>query len=95
MECEICGNPIEKKRPDSRYCSTSCINKAKRQRAKERELNEMDDANPRNEIDTNENQQINRNLSVELRTVEKEHFNTVMNLKGEYGDKIKLWTMRI
>ncbi len=90
MECEICGKPIENKRPDSIYCSTPCINKAKRLRAKERELNELDNAYPNNQIDTYENQQINQNLSDELRTVEREHFDFITNLKAEYEDKIRI-----
>ncbi|MDE5417585.1 hypothetical protein L3049_06150 [Labilibaculum sp. DW002] len=88
MECEICGNPIEKKRPDSRYCSTSCINKAKRMRAKERELDEFG-AYPLIDIDSRKNHQMNQNASAELRTVEREHFNTILSLSTEYGDKIR------
>ncbi|MGQ1911343.1 hypothetical protein ACT3CE_16340 [Marinifilum sp. RC60d5] len=87
MECKICGKPIVNKRPDSKYCSTSCINKAKRLRAKEREL---DNSNFENEIDTYEHQQINQHLSVELRTVEREHFNFITKLKEEYEEKIKI-----
>lgn len=89
MECKICGKPIENKRPDSKYCSTSCINKAKRLRAKERELNELDNSYFDNEIDPYEHQQINQDLSTELRTVEREHFDTVTNLKAEYEEKIR------
>ncbi|RUT78022.1 hypothetical protein [Ancylomarina longa] len=90
MECEICGKPIENKRPDSKYCSTSCINKAKRIRAKERELNELDNSYSDTEIDSYEHQQINQNLSNELRNVEREHFDYITNLKGEYENKIRI-----
>lgn len=88
MECEICGNPIENKRPDSRYCSTSCINKAKRMRAKERELDEFG-AYPIMDIDSRGNHQMNQNASSELRSIEREHFNTILSLRTEYGDKIR------
>nr|WP_320118926.1 hypothetical protein [uncultured Marinifilum sp.] len=90
MECKICGKPIVNKRPDSKYCSTSCINKAKRLRAKERELNELDNSGFENEIDSYEHQQINQSLSDELRKVEREHFDFITNLKGEYEEKIKI-----
>ncbi|MBN2595655.1 MAG: hypothetical protein JXR82_02610 [Marinifilaceae bacterium] len=88
MECEICGNPIENKRPDSRYCSTSCINKAKRMRAKERELDEFG-AYPLMDIDSRGNHQMNQNASAELRSIEREHSNTILSLRTEYGDKIR------
>jgi len=88
MECEICGKLIENKRHDSRYCSTSCINKAKRMRAKERELDELGTYSLK-EIDSSENQQMSQNASAELRSIEREHFNTILNLRIEYGDKIR------
>jgi len=89
MECEVCGKPIEKKRPDSKYCSATCINKAKRMRAKERELDELNDIYPTNEIDSQEIQQIASNASAELRTIEREYFDKILNLRTEYGDKIR------
>ncbi|MDQ1769301.1 hypothetical protein GQR60_00530 [Labilibaculum sp. A4] len=30
-----------------------------------------------------------KKASAELRTVEREHFNTILNLRTEYGDKIR------
>jgi len=84
MECEVCGKPIEKKRPDSKYYSATCINKAKRMQAKERELDELDDI----EINNPEILQIASNASAELRTIEREHFETISNLKTKYRDMI-------
>lgn len=88
MECEVCGKPIENKRPDSKYCSATCINKAKRMRAKERELDELDNINFTNEIDSPEILQIANNATAELRAIEREHFDTISNLRTEYRDKI-------
>jgi len=84
MECEVCGKPIVNKRPDSKYCSATCINKAKRMRAKKIELDELDGI----EIDSPEILQIASNASTELRTIKREHFETISNLRTEYRDKI-------
>lgn len=89
MECEICGKPIEKKRPDSLYCSPTCINKAKRLRAKERKLIEFNDTYPTMDINKPEELRVSPNTSAELRTIEREHFDKILNLRTDYGDKIR------
>ncbi|WP_372643438.1 hypothetical protein [Ancylomarina sp.] len=89
MECEICGESIEKKRPDSRYCSLACINKAKRLRAKERRLIELDDTYPPMDINKPDELRISPNASAELRTIEREHFDKILNLRTDYGDKLR------
>lgn len=57
MECKVCGKPIIGKRPDSKYCSVSCVNSAKQIRATERYLNELNGFDPNNEINTQKPQQ--------------------------------------
>lgn len=89
MECKVCGKPIIGKRPDSKYCSVSCVNTAKQMRATERYLNELNGFEPDNEINTKKPQQMPQNASEELRSIEKENFNTILNLRSEYGDKIR------
>ncbi|WP_461630857.1 hypothetical protein [Labilibaculum euxinus] len=89
MKCEVCNEPIRGKRSDSRYCSTACRNKAYKIRTTEKHLDELDGTYPLIDIDSRENQQMNQNASAELRTVEREHFNTILSLRTEYGDKIR------
>lgn len=89
MKCEVCNEPIRGKRSDSRYCSSACRNKAYKMRTSEKQLDELDGAYPIIDLDSRENQQMNQNASAELRTVEREHFNTILNLRTEYGDKIR------
>ncbi len=89
MECKVCGKPIIGKRPDSKYCSVSCVNTAKQMRATERYLNELNDFDRDNEINTKKPQQMPQNASEELRSIEKKNFNTILNLRSEYGDKIR------
>lgn len=78
MECKVCGKPIIGKRPDSKYCSVSCVNTAKQMRATERYLNELNGFDPNNEINKKP-----QNASEELRSIEKENFNTILNLRSE------------
>ncbi|WP_372753784.1 hypothetical protein [Labilibaculum sp.] len=58
-------------------------------RATERYLNELNDFDRDNEINTKKPQQMPQNASEELRSIEKKNFNTILNLRSEYGDKIR------
>jgi len=89
MECEVCGKPIIGRRSDSQYCSAAWRNKAYKMRTAEKCLNELDDNSPTSKLDSPESQQMNQNASAELRTIERENFNTILNLRSEYGDKIR------
>ncbi|MDM8160459.1 hypothetical protein QUH73_11595 [Labilibaculum sp. K2S] len=89
MKCEVCNEPIRGKRSDSRYCSSACRNKAYKMRTTEKHLDESDGTYRLIDMDSRENQQMNQNASAELRTIEREHFNTILSLRTEYGDKIR------
>lgn len=83
MECKVCGKAIIGKRPNSKYCSVSCVNTAKQIRATEKYLNELNRFDPNNEINTQKPQQMPQNASEELQSIEKENFNTILNLRSE------------
>lgn len=87
MECEICGKEIIGKRPTTKYCSSQCINKAKQNRAALKYLQGLNGLNPDNSITATEGFQP-LNASDELRQIERDHFQKIMDLKSEYGDKI-------
>lgn len=89
MECEVCNQPITGKRSDSRYCSATCRNKAYQIRTSEKQLNELDEFDLENEIEISETKPEIPDLAQELRKVEREHFNTILDLKSDYGDKIR------
>lgn len=88
MKCEVCEKTIIGRRSDSQYCSTACRNKAYKMRTSEKHLNELDDDYPTNSLDA-PLQQMNENASAELRSIEREHFDKILNLRTEYGDKIR------
>ncbi|MBI9056814.1 MAG: hypothetical protein JEZ01_03480 [Labilibaculum sp.] len=89
MECEVCNRPITGKRSDSRYCSATCRNKAYQMRTSEKQLSELEELYPVNEIEIPEARPEIPNAAQELRKVEREHFNTILDLKSDYGDKIR------
>ena len=89
MECIICGNPILGRRSDSKYCSTACTNTAKHMRGAKKYLNELNGLYPVTDINQKKSLDMNSNTSEELRTVEKENFSQILNLRTEYGDKIR------
>jgi len=87
MECEICGNEIVGKRPNTKYCSSQCINTAKQNRAALKYLNGLGAIKPDNSITAFESSMA-LNSSDELRQIERENFQKIMDLKSEYGEKI-------
>jgi hypothetical protein len=87
MECIECGNEIIGKRPNSKYCSSQCLNKAKRNREMNKYLNSLNGLNTETEFRFNNSPSM-QNSSEELRTIEREHFDKILNLRSEYGDKI-------
>ena len=88
MECEVCKKPIIGRRSDSQYCSTACRNKAYKMRITEKDIDELEEDYPHNNLDALP-QQMNQNASAELRTIEREHFDKILNLRTTYGDKIR------
>ncbi|MPQ48122.1 hypothetical protein GCQ56_14035 [Marinifilum sp. N1E240] len=89
MKCEVCNETISGKRSDSRYCSTTCRNKAYQLRSTDKDENELEETYPNEEIEIPELKPIPLNVMEELRRVEREHFNTILDLKTDYGDKIR------
>lgn len=87
MECEICGKEIIGKRPTSKYCSTQCINKAKQNRAALKYLSGLGVVKPDNSITAFESP-MQLNPSDEIRQIERENFQKIMDLKSEYSEKI-------
>lgn len=88
MKCEVCGKTIRRKKIGSKYCSAYCVGRAKRERAKEREflkLNGMETACTENEQKT---EKMKQTVYDELRTVEKENFNTILELRASYDEKM-------
>ncbi|MFA9370729.1 MAG: hypothetical protein ACERIH_03380 [Labilibaculum antarcticum] len=88
-KCEVCLKPIKNRRADCKYCSSTCAGRAKRKRVTEKEKDELNGFTP----DYEENEQKEQNMEKtginELRAIEKENFNTILNLRSEYGDKIR------
>lgn len=89
-KCEVCLKPIKNRRTNSKYCSATCAGRAKRKRAEGKE--EEDELNGFKPVyqENEQNQQNMRETAInELRTVEKDNFNTIMGLRSDYGDKIR------
>ena len=89
MDCIVCKNPIIGRRSDSKYCSVSCQNEAKKKRVAEKYFNELNGIYPENGI-SSPNQQQMTNASEELRALERENFNTILNLRTDYEGKIRV-----
>jgi len=89
MKCEVCNETISGKRSDSRYCSTTCRNKAYHLRSTDKDVDELEETYPNEEIEVPEPKPIPLNAMEELRRVEREHFNVILDLKTDYGDKIR------
>lgn len=88
-KCEVCLKPIKNRRADSKYCSTTCAGRAKRKRATEKEEHELNGFVPDYEENEQKQENMNKTALDELRTIEKENFNTILHLRSEYGDKIR------
>lgn len=86
MRCKECGKQIFGKRPDSLYCSNQCVGRAKRKRQLEKNLNGLSSIDPF----LNQNNQMSQNPNDELRQIEREHFDKILNLRSEYGDRISV-----
>ena len=89
MDCIVCKKPIIGRRSDSKYCSVSCQNEAKKKRIAEKYFNELNGIYPENGI-SSPNQEQMMNASEELRVLERENFNTILNLRTEYEGKIRI-----
>ncbi|MCY1634862.1 hypothetical protein [Marinifilum sp. D737] len=89
MNCIVCNQPIIGRRSDSKYCSVSCQNEARKKRVAEKYFNELNGIYPENGI-SSQNQQQMMNASEELRALERENFNTILNLRTEYEGKIRV-----
>ena len=74
---------------DSKYCSVSCQNEAKKKRVAEKYFDELNGIYPENGI-SSPNQQQMTNASEELRALERENFNTILNLRTDYEGKIRV-----
>ena len=85
MECLECGRPIIGRRSDSKYCSKTCAGRAKNRRADERKIEKA----------TQHMQVLPHNTPnslygfTEIRELEKDKFDTVLNLKEGYESQIK------
>lgn len=87
MKCIECGSEIIGKRPNSKYCSSQCLNKAKRDREVSKYLKTSNGLNTENGF----SEQNRRNMQTsgdELRQIERGHFEKITELKSEYGEKI-------
>ena len=58
-------------------------------RTSEKQLNELEESYPENEIKIPETKPEIPNAAQELRKVEREYFNTILDLESDYGDKIR------
>ncbi|MDM8159047.1 hypothetical protein QUH73_04355 [Labilibaculum sp. K2S] len=88
-KCEVCLKPIRNRRADSKYCSASCAGRARRKRVTEKEKNELNGFKHVYEENDPKKQNMDKTGINELRTIEKDNFNTILNLRSEYGDKIR------
>lgn len=85
-KCEVCLKPIKNRRANSKYCSATCAGRAKRKRALEKEKDELNGFKP---VYEENDQNMEKTGINELRAIEKDNFNTILSLRGEYGDKIR------
>lgn len=79
---------IKNKKKGSIYCSPYCVGRAKRERAANRQNQLLNGT----ETDLTKNDQKQENMKKtvydELRTVEKENFNTILELRASYDEKL-------
>lgn len=88
MRCAQCNKVIKNKKKGSIYCSPYCVGRAKRERAANRQNQLLNGT----ETDLTKNDQKQENMKKtvydELRTVEKENFNTILELRASYDEKL-------
>ena len=89
MTCLECGKPIIGRRPDSKYCSKTCSNRAKQKRADTR-LIENSNKQKYGITPVLPNTQENTLYGfTEIRELEKSKYDTVIELKEKYENQIK------
>jgi len=89
-KCEVCLKPIKNRRKNSKYCSATCAGRAKRKRAEGKENNELNGFKPVYQENEQKQQNMKETGINELRSIEKDNFNTIMGLRTDYGDKIRV-----
>ncbi|MBI9035477.1 MAG: hypothetical protein JEZ03_13505 [Bacteroidales bacterium] len=87
MKCIECGSEIVGRRPNSKYCSSQCLNKAKRNREVVKYLQSLKGLNTENGF-SEQNTQNMQASGDELRNIERGHFDKISELKTQFGDKI-------
>lgn len=87
-ECIICGATIHGKRADAKYCSTKCANDAKAAAAAEKFLiNNRPQQASLYGFQPEHPQRIDKPAD-ELRTTEKHHFQTIMDMERNHTEKV-------